>query len=77
MATQGGDYHRGDMHIEEQEATYSGFLKLTKWGSLYLAALLLTLVLWFCTPTGFIGAIITGVVILVLGTLVLSEKHKV
>ncbi|MGZ3275787.1 MAG: aa3-type cytochrome c oxidase subunit IV [Caulobacteraceae bacterium] len=77
MATHGGDYTRGDMIIEEHEKTYSGFLKMTKWGSLYLAALLLLLTLWFCTPAGFMGGIITAVVILVLGTLVLSEKHKV
>lgn len=77
MATQGGDYTRGEMIIEEHEKTYAGFLKLTKWGSLYLAAILLLLVLWFCTPAGFIGALVTAVVVLVVGTLVLSEKHKV
>jgi len=77
MATHGGDYTRGDMIIEEHEKTYSGFLKMTKWGSLYLAAILLFLVLWFCTAFGFLGGLFTGVVVLVLGTLVLSEKHKV
>lgn len=77
MATQGGDYTRGEMIIEEHEKTYAGFLKLTKWGSLYLAAILLLLTLWFCTPAGFIGAVVTAVVVLVIGTLVLSEKHKV
>ena len=80
MATHGGashgDYTRGEMIIEEHEKTYEGFLKMTKWGSLYLAALLVMLVLWFCTGTGFIGAIISAVVLLVLGTLALSEKHK-
>jgi thiamine transporter ThiT len=77
MATHGGDYTHGDMIIEEHEKTYSGFLKMTKWGSLYLAAILLFLVLWFCTAFGFLGGLFTGVVVLVLGTLVLSEKHKV
>jgi len=76
MATHGGDYHRGDMNIDEHVSTYSLFMKMTKWGSLYLAAILMTLVLWFCTATGFLGAIITGIVILVLGTLVLGEKRK-
>ena len=75
-SSHGGDYTRGEMIIEEHEKTYEGFLKMTKWGSLYLAALLVTLVLWFCTGTGFIGALTTGVVLLVLGTLALSEKHK-
>ena len=77
MATHGGDYTRGEMIVEEHERTYSGFLKLTKWGSLYLAAVLLLLTLWFCTSAGFIGGFITAAVVLVLGTLVLSEKHKV
>jgi hypothetical protein len=76
MATHGGDYHRGEMNIDEHVSTYALFMKLTKWGSLYLAAILMTLVLWFCTATGFLGAIITGGVILVLGTLVLGEKRK-
>jgi multisubunit Na+/H+ antiporter MnhG subunit len=76
MATHGGDYTRGDMIIEEHEKTYEGFLKMTKWGSLYLAAIVLALVLWFCTPAGFVGGVVTGVVVLAIGTLVLSEKHK-
>jgi hypothetical protein len=50
---------------------------MTKWGSLYLAAIVLTLTLWFCTPTGWLGALVVGVVLLILGTVVLSEKHKV
>jgi hypothetical protein len=77
MATHGGDYTRGDMIIEEHEKTYDGFLKMTKWGSLYLAALVLFLTLWFCTPAGFIGSAITALVLVGIGTLVLSEKHKV
>ena len=77
MATHGADYTHGDMEIQEHEKTYSGFLKMTKWGSLYLAAIVLTLTLWFCTPTGWLGALVVGVVLLILGTVVLSEKHKV
>jgi hypothetical protein len=76
MAEHGADYHHGDMDIQEHEQTFDGFVKLTKWGSLYLAAALLLLTLWFCTPTGFIGAVIAAAVVIVLGTLVLSEKHK-
>ena len=77
MAEHGADYHHGDMDIQEHVATFDGFVKLTKWGSLYLAGLLLLLVLWFCTPTGFLGALIVAIVVVVLGTLVLSEKHTV
>ena len=76
MATQDADYTRGEMIIEEHEKTYEGFLKMTKWGSLYLAAIVLTATLWFCTSTGWLGALVVGVVVLALGTVVLSEKHK-
>ncbi len=76
MATHGADYTRGEMIIEEHEKTYDGFLKMTKWGSLYIAALLVLLVLWFCTPAGFLGAIISAVILVVVGTLALSEKHQ-
>ena len=68
------DYHRGDMDISEQRATFHLVMGMTKWGSLYLAAFLLFVVLWFCTQTGFIGSAIAGVVLAVLGTLLLSEK---
>ena len=76
MATYGGDYHRGDMNIDEHERTYSGFMKVSKWASLYVAALLLLITLWFCTGTGFLGSAITTLVVLGLGTLVLGEKRK-
>ena len=51
------EYHRGDMDIHEQTSTYHLFVMLTKWGSLSLAALLVFLVLVFCTPTSFVGAL--------------------
>ncbi len=76
MAEHGAEYHRGEMDIEEHEQTFEGFVKLTKWGSLYLAAAVLFLTLWFCTTAGFVGALVTFVVMIVLGTLVLSEKHR-
>jgi hypothetical protein len=75
MATHGGDYTRGDMIIEEHEKTYEGFLTMTKWGSLYIGALVLLLTLWFCTPAGFLGAAFTAAVMVGIGTLVLSQKH--
>jgi hypothetical protein len=47
---------------------------MTKWGSLYLAAILMWLVLWFCTDAGFLPGFISFVVIAVLGTLLLKDK---
>jgi hypothetical protein len=44
-----GDYQRGEMDIHEQSATFEAFGKMTKWGSLAIAVLLLTITLWFCT----------------------------
>ena len=68
------EYHRGDMDISEQVATFHLFNGLTKWGSLVLAALLLLLVLWFCTPVGFMAGAISAVVLTVLGIVFLREK---
>ena len=68
------EYHRGDMDISEQVATFHLFNGLTKWGSLVLAALLLLLVLWFCTPAGFMAGAISAVVLTVLGIVFLREK---
>lgn len=69
-----GDYHRGEMDIHEQAATYDAFGKMTKWGSLAVAVLLLFITLLFCTPTGFIGSAIASVVLLALGVVLLKEK---
>jgi hypothetical protein len=76
MTEHASDYTRGEMTIDEHKSTFSAFVKLTKWGSLYLAALLLLVTIWFCTTGGFFTGLITAVVVVVLGTLVLSEKHK-
>ena len=38
-----------------RQQTFHGFMALTKWGSLALAAALVFLVIWFCTKAGFLG----------------------
>jgi hypothetical protein len=68
------EYHHGEMDIHEQVSTYHAVMGLTKWGSLALAVAILMLVLWFCTPAGFIGGLVPGVVLGVIGVLVLREK---
>lgn len=68
------EYHRGEMDIQEQVSTYALFGGLTKWGSLALAALLSWLVLWFCTPAGFLTGAVVGVVVAVIGVVVLRGK---
>ena len=74
MAKPAADYHHGDMDIHEQQTTFHAFLGLTKWGSLALAVTLVTLVLWFCTKVGFLGAAVTGVVLLAIGVFALRDK---
>jgi thiamine transporter ThiT len=71
-----GDYHRGDMDIHEQAATYAFVMKLTKWGSLATAVAILMLALWFCTDVGFLGGLVTGLVLTVLGVVLLREKKS-
>lgn len=69
-----GDYHRGEMDIHEQAATFAAFNHMTKWGSLGIAVLLLFITLLFCTPTGFIGSAIAAVVLLAAGIFFLRDK---
>jgi hypothetical protein len=70
------EYHRGEMDISEQVATFHLFNGMTKWGSLALAALLALLVLWFCTPAGFLAGFVTAAVMVVVGVIVLREKPE-
>ena len=74
MAGASSDYQRGNMDIAEQTATFHLVMGLTKWGSLYISAILLFFILLFCTHTGFAGSAITAVVMAVLGTLLLRDK---
>jgi hypothetical protein len=69
-----GDYHRGDMAIQEQVHTYHLFILLAKWGSLATAVALIFLILWFCTTAGFLGALVTGIVVLAVGIGVLRDR---
>jgi hypothetical protein len=70
------DYHRGDMAIAEQAATFHGFIGLTKWGSLILAVAVLFLAMVFCAHAGFFQAAGAGVVVAVVGFLLLREKKS-
>lgn len=68
------DYHRGEMDIHEQANTFNLFNKMTKWGSLVLAVSLLFLTMWFATAAGFLAALVTSVVVAVIGVWVLRER---
>ena len=77
MAEQASDYHRGDMEIDEQVATYNVMMGLTKWGSLAIGALVLMLTLWFCTDSGFLGAVVATGAFTVIGFFFLRSKKSV
>lgn len=68
------EYHRGEMDISEQQATYKAIMGLTKWGSLAIVVAVLMLTLWFAVGAGFFGGLIPGVVVTALGVLFLRDK---
>jgi hypothetical protein len=76
MAGSASDYRRGEMDIQEQESTFQLVMGITKWGSLVLAAFLLFIVLWFCTPAGFMSGFVSGAVLLGLGIVLLRSKPE-
>jgi hypothetical protein len=76
MAGKASNYHRGDQDIHEQVETFHLVMNITKWGSLTIAALLLLLVLWFCTPAGFVTGFVSAAVVAVLGFIVLRSKPE-
>ena len=68
------DYHRGEMNIAEQTATFHAVMGMTKWGSLTVAVGVLFATLFFCTGTGFIGSFVAAVILTVIGVVALKEK---
>ena len=74
MAGPASDYHRGEMDISEQRSTYQLVMGMTKWGSLYLAAVLLALTMWFCTDAGFLAGLVAAIALAAIGTLMLRDK---
>jgi len=74
MAESASDYHRGEMDVHAQQDTFTGFVKMTKWGSLAIATSVLFFVVLFCTPAGFIAAAISAIVLGGLGIVFLREK---
>jgi hypothetical protein len=68
------EYTQGDQEITEQLATFSLFGKMMKWGSLSVAVLVVTLVLWFCVQAGFIAGAAAGIVLAVVGVYFLRSK---
>jgi hypothetical protein len=74
MAGQASEYHRGEMDIHEQVSTFHLVMNITKWGSLAVAAGVLFLTIWFCTPAGFGSAFVSAAVVVVIGVMALRGR---
>jgi hypothetical protein len=74
MAGKASEYHRGEMDVHEQVATFHLVMNITKWGSLIVASTVLANVLWFCTNAGFMAGAISGLVVLGLGIVLLRGR---
>lgn len=68
------DYVRGSQEISEQVSTFNLIMGLTKWGSLWISAVVLFLVIWFMPNGSFFGGLIAMVVLLVAGFFALKSK---
>ena len=74
MAEHASDHTHGEMDIHQQRSAFDGFVRMTKWGSLAVAVIVLFATLNFCTKAGFGGAFFPAAVLLVLGIVFLREK---
>ncbi len=70
------DYVPGEMPIAAQRATFRSVLVLFKWASLAIAASLILLTMWFCTPAGFIPSAVVALIVVVLGVVFLRAKPQ-
>lgn len=69
-----GSFEMGaEMDYSEHEKTYSGFLAMTKYGTLVLVALLLSMAFGFFMGGGFISAVILFAIICAAGTFFLRS----
>ena len=71
MAEQAVTTHHGEMPVQAQASTYHSVMGLFKWGALGVAALLVLLTLWFCTPAGFVPGFVVAVIMTILGVVFL------
>ena len=69
-------YVRGSQEISEQAQTFHAFIALSKWGSLWIAAVLMFLVIWFQPGGSFVGGFIAMAVMLVGGWFLLKSGKK-
>jgi hypothetical protein len=74
MAEIADDHQSGQMDVSEQVRTFHAFAAMTKWASLTIGALLVFLVMWFCTPAGFLMGLVAALVLVAVGVFFLRDK---
>jgi hypothetical protein len=74
MAETASDYHRGEMDVHEQQATFRSVMVASKWSTLAIIAGIAFLTLWFCTSAGFFSALVTAIIIVAVGIFALRER---
>ena len=72
MAGSAGDYHKGDMPIVEQKATWHFFMQATWWGSLLTAMIILASTLHFAAGMSWWVAVGAAVALGIAGGLFLN-----
>lgn len=67
-----------DPDLVAHERTYHGFNVLLRWSMIALASSILGLTLWFATPAGFLGGVLTGLAVFLIGYygLIRREAHQ-
>jgi hypothetical protein len=67
-----------DPELVSHERTYKAFNILIRWSMVHLASVISFLTLWFATGAGFLGGLVVGVVVFLLGWnfLVRHEEHQ-
>jgi hypothetical protein len=74
MAEQAHEFHHGDQDISAQVATFRSVMGATKWSCLAVAVGVLFFTLWFCTTAGFLTALISAIVLTVVGIVALHSR---
>jgi hypothetical protein len=67
------DINTSPQVLSVHAGSYHHFMLGLKWVGIVLAAMIAFLTLWFCTPTGFLGALITAVIVLAIGIFAMNH----
>lgn len=69
-----GDYQKGTQPVHEQQATYSLFMSLAKWGSLQIAVGITFFVLWLQPGGSIVFGFVAALALAVIGYFALKSK---